>query len=68
MADHALPLLKYYWRVVREMRADMSADRRLIFALADRIHAAHEVLARLAERRAVVLTERDYCPLAGAAP
>lgn len=36
---------------------------RLVLALADRIHAAHEVLARLAERRVVVLTERDSCPL-----
>ena len=28
--------------------------------LAERILAAHDVLARLAERRAVVITETDY--------
>ena len=31
--------------------------------LADRIFRAHEILGRRAERRAVVLTETDYCPL-----
>jgi hypothetical protein len=49
------------FRAVRKL----TAQRELILALADRIHAAHEALGRLAERRAVVLTERDYCPLAG---
>lgn len=34
-----------------------------VLALADRILAAHEVLARRAERRAWDGTEADYCPL-----
>jgi hypothetical protein len=37
--------------------------REFVLALADRILRAHDVLANLAERRAVVLTEADYCPL-----
>jgi hypothetical protein len=65
MADHALPLVRFYSQLVDEMRTCRRSDRRRILALADRIHAAHEVLARRAERRAVVLTERDYCPLTG---
>ncbi len=38
--------------------------RRFALAAADHIYAAHEVLARLAERRVVVLSEADY-PLEG---
>lgn len=34
-----------------------------VLALADRILRAHDVLAHLAERREVVLSEVDYCPL-----
>lgn len=39
------------------------ASPRFVLALADRILAAHEVLAHRAERRQWVLTETDYCPL-----
>lgn len=44
------------------------SERGLVLALADRIYACHEILAHKAERRAVVLTERDACPLNGDVP
>lgn len=37
--------------------------RAFILALAERIFLAHEIIGRRAERRTVVLTEVDYCPL-----
>lgn len=40
-----------------------TAKDTFIIALCNRILAAHEVLARRAERREWVLTEADYCPL-----
>lgn len=52
------------WRAhAGRVAADRDAARRFALASGDRIFAAHEVLGRLAERRAVVLTERGYCPL-----
>lgn len=57
--------LKECWRAARQLApACKPADKdAVILALADRILAAHEVLANRAEKRTVVLTERDYCPL-----
>lgn len=46
-------------------RASAPPKRAFVLALADRIYAAHEVLGNRAERRAVVLTEVDACPLTG---
>ncbi len=37
--------------------------RDFILSLCARILAAHEVLARRAERRLVVVSEVDYCPV-----
>lgn len=54
----------FAWRMVRDDGpAPTDEQRRLQLALADRIFAAHEVPGRLAERRAVVISERDSCPL-----
>jgi hypothetical protein len=39
------------------------ASPKFVLALADRIFAAHEVLANRAERREVVISEADSCPL-----
>ena len=61
--EYPIELLRFYWRTVSDMRADRAAQRAFTLALADRIYAAHEVLGRLAERRAVVISERDSCPL-----
>lgn len=63
MGDCNMRWVKFYSRLAIDLRARLTAQRRLALALADRIHAAHEVLARLAERRAVVISERDSCPL-----
>ncbi len=41
------------------------STNRFILSLAFRILAAHEVIGARAERRQFVLTEHDYCPLAG---
>ena len=46
-------------------RREVWRSRDFVLALADRIYAAHEVLGNRAERRAVVLTEVDACPLSG---
>ncbi len=34
-----------------------------VLRLCERIHAAHEIIGRRAERREVRLTETDNCPL-----
>lgn len=39
------------------------APPEFVLALANRIYAAHEVLGRRAERREVVISEVDSCPL-----
>ena len=48
---------------LRQYAEEVERLRRLVESMANRILAAHEVLANRAERRAVVLTENDYCPL-----
>ena len=47
------------------LKADERLRKAKAFALAlcDRILRAHEILALRAEKRAVTLSERDYCPL-----
>lgn len=50
-----------YWCAWAEQRANRIIElERLNLALADRIHAAHEILAHKAEKRPVRITETDY--------
>lgn len=62
------PLTQNTLMLVQQLGDELDAARAFALALAERIHAAHEVLGRRAERRGWDGTEATNCVLSGDKP
>lgn len=63
MLRHDVEVNAAHVEIIRKVTAERDAANDLSRRLADRIHAAHEVIGKFAERRVWDGTEHDYCVL-----